>query len=75
MRFKKVYLEITNVCNLRCSFCPGTKRSPRFLSVEEFTLLTTRLQGQTKYLYFHLMGEPLLHPQLSEFLQSAGEKE
>jgi len=75
MRFKKVYLEITNVCNLRCSFCPGTKRPTRFLSVEEFKLLTTRLQGQTKYLYFHLMGEPLLHPQLSEFLHIADEKE
>ena len=75
MRFKKVYLEITNVCNLRCSFCPSTKRPARMLSVPEFELLTTRLQGQTKYLYFHLMGEPLLHPQLSEFLRIAGRKE
>ena len=75
MRFKKVYLEITNVCNLRCSFCPGTKRAGRFLSTAEFDRLTDRLRDKTKYLYFHLMGEPLLHPQLGEFLRIAGEKE
>ena len=26
-QLKKVYLEITNVCNLRCDFCPGTRRA------------------------------------------------
>ena len=73
MRFKKVYLEITNVCNLRCSFCHGTKRDPRFLSPAEFETLAGKLRGWTEYLYFHLMGEPLLHPQLGELLQIASE--
>ena len=72
MRFKRVYLEITNVCNLQCSFCPGTARAPRFLSPEEFDLLAGRLEGATEYLYFHLMGEPLLHPALGELLERAG---
>ena len=57
---RKAYLEITNVCNLRCAFCPGTKRTPRFLTAEEFALLAGKLRGHTEYLYFHLMGEPLL---------------
>lgn len=74
MRFKKVYLEISNVCNLRCSFCPGTRRPPRFLSAAEFALLAERLRGWTDYLYFHLMGEPLLHPELAALLHIAGEK-
>ena len=73
MRFKKVYLEITNVCNLRCSFCHGTKRAPRFLSPAEFETLAGKLRGWTEYLYFHLMGEPLLHPQLGELLRIANE--
>ncbi|MBR0209034.1 MAG: SPASM domain-containing protein [Oscillospiraceae bacterium] len=70
---KRVYLEITNVCNLACSFCPGTRREKRFLSEEEFSALIGKLQGQTQYLYFHLMGEPLLHPSLGRFLSIAGE--
>lgn len=71
---KRVYLEITDVCNLNCAFCPGTRRAPRFLPREDFETLTDRLRGKTEYLYFHLMGEPLLHPELEDFLRIAGEK-
>ena len=72
--FKRVYLEITNVCNLSCAFCPGTKRAPHFLTEEEFVPLLDKLRGETKFLYFHVMGEPLLHPLLGRFLSLAGEK-
>lgn len=72
-RFRKIYLEISNLCNLSCQFCPGTGRKPRVLSVEEFTLLLPKLRPFTDYLYFHLMGEPLCHPQLETFLCLAGE--
>lgn len=64
---KKAYLEITNVCNLCCSFCHGTKREPRFISVEEFKIAAKKLKAFADYLYFHLLGEPLLHPDLEEF--------
>lgn len=73
-RFRKVYLEISNVCNLHCAFCPGTHRAPQIMQEAEFTLLLERLQPWTDYLYFHLMGEPLCHPQLGRFLQLAGER-
>ena len=68
---KKAYLEILNLCNLHCSFCPGTRRESRMLSEEEFRLLAGKLRGHTEYLYFHLMGEPLLHPRLRELLEIA----
>lgn len=71
--FKRIYLEITNVCNLRCSFCPGTAREKRFLSVEEFRHLAQKLRPHTEYLYLHVMGEPLLHPQLDAILAIAHE--
>ena len=71
---KKVYLEITNVCNLSCAFCPGTKREKHFLTEDEFDTLTDALQGRVPYLYFHLMGEPLLHPLLPRFLQITQDK-
>ncbi len=70
----KAYLEITNVCNLDCSFCHKTKRQKRLMSAEEFDKLTERLRGKVRYLYFHLMGEPTLHPLLPDFIKSAREK-
>ena len=72
-RFKKVYLEISNLCNLRCRFCPGTRRSPGRLDEEGFRTLIGKLRPWTDYLYFHLMGEPLCHPELECFLNLAGE--
>ena len=72
-RFAKVYLEITNRCNLACTFCPGTARPTREMGEATFRLLLERLRGWTDYLYFHLMGEPLCHPELGRFLALAGE--
>ena len=74
MRFKKVYLEITNICNLNCAFCPSTRREKKIMSPAEFDTLTTKLRPYTDYLYFHLMGEPLTHPKLKELLDCAGRK-
>lgn len=71
MRFKKAYLEITNVCNLNCAFCPGTKREKRFMTADEFGVLASKLRPYTDYLYLHLMGEPLLHPELGTLLNIA----
>ena len=70
-RFRKVYLEISNICNLSCSFCPGTKRPKHALTESEFRTLLTKLRPWTDFLYFHLMGEPLCHPRLHYFLELA----
>lgn len=72
--YNKVYVEITNICNMSCSFCHGHKRAARQMSREEFALVLERLRDQTKYIYYHLMGEPLTHPQLPEFIKMAGEQ-
>ena len=71
---KKAYLEITNICNLSCSFCHKTKREKKMLSRNEFEVLTDKLKGKIKYLYFHLMGEPTLHPELPIFIDIAKQK-
>ena len=71
----RCYLEITNICNLDCLFCPKTDRTKHRLSMEEFEMLTDKLRGQIKFLYFHLMGEPFLHPHLSDFIQIARRKD
>ena len=73
MRFAKIYVEISNLCNLSCAFCPGTQRHKGRMTAAEFAVLAPKLRPYTDYLYFHLMGEPLCHPQLEEFLDIAGE--
>ena len=73
MRFAKVYIEISNLCNLSCRFCPGTKRQKGKMDAARFFQILEKLRGYTKFLYFHLMGEPLLHPDLPRFLELAGD--
>lgn len=70
----RCYLEITNRCNLNCVFCPKTTRKAHQLTLEEFHALTDKLKGEIKFLYFHLMGEPFLHPLLPQFITLAREK-
>lgn len=71
MKLKKAYLEITNVCNLNCAFCPGTRREKRFMSTDEFAVLAQKLRPYTDHLYLHLMGEPLVHDALPAMLGMA----
>lgn len=69
--YSRAYVEITNICNKNCSFCPGTKRRPHSMDMAEFTAVCAQLKGLTKYLYFHIMGEPTLHPLLPDFIRHA----
>ena len=70
-KYSRVYLEITNICNRNCSFCPGTSREKKRMSEKEFKRIADSLVGVTDYLYFHVMGEPLTHPLLCEFIEYA----
>ena len=71
-RFKKVYIEITNVCNLSCNFCPKTKRNYKFMNKEEFNYILKEVKPFTEHIYLHLMGEPLLNENIQEFLEESG---
>ncbi|MDD6795762.1 MAG: SPASM domain-containing protein [Clostridiaceae bacterium] len=70
-KYKRVYIEITNICNLSCSFCPKTGRQKKFLEAKEFRHILNEIKPYTKYIYLHLMGEPLLNKNLEEFLNIA----
>lgn len=67
-RLKRIYLEITNYCNLSCSFCPQDNRPKKFISLEEIKQILPKLVDYTDYLYLHVQGEPLLHPNLLAIL-------
>ncbi len=71
--FKRVYIEITNACNASCPFCPGASRPVAFMTVASFRRIVENLDGYATHLYFHVLGEPLLHPALSEFFDVAQE--
>ncbi|MGO5066483.1 radical SAM protein [Clostridium sporogenes] len=73
-RFKKIYIEITNVCNLACDFCPETKRKPQFMSIETFDKILNQINPYTDYIYLHVKGEPLLHPKIDKLLDLSHEK-
>jgi radical SAM protein with 4Fe4S-binding SPASM domain len=68
-KFKKIYIEINNSCNLACSFChPGTGRPKAFMSSADFAVILRQIEAHTDYLCLHVLGEPLLHPELGLLL-------
>ena len=72
-KFERVYVEIGNICNLKCSFCAGTNKDKKQMNQVEFAHVCKEIKSYTKQIYLHVMGEPLLHPQLQEFLIIAKE--
>ena len=69
--YSRAYVEITNICNMNCSFCHGHSRLARSMTEEEYARILEQLAGKTLYIYHHLMGEPLIHPLLPRFIQMA----
>jgi len=70
---ESVYLEITSACNLACPFCPPHARKNEFMDRDSFVRVLSALSGKVRTLYFHLKGEPLLHPLAGEYIRLAGE--
>ena len=74
-KFKKVYIEITNRCNLKCSFCPQGTRTPKTMSLAEFKHILEQIKPYSDYIYLHVKGEPLSHLEIANFLDIAEEKD
>lgn len=73
-KFKKFYIETTSICNLACSFCPPTERKSQFIQLDEFTHILDQVRPYTDYIYFHVKGEPLLHPKIDQMLDISHDK-
>lgn len=65
---KKIYIEVTNRCNLHCSFCAVSQKAPATMSAQDFGHIARQVQPYTDYVCLHVKGEPLLHPQLKGIL-------
>lgn len=73
---KYAYIEISNACNLKCSFCPYSQKNnpPTWMSVELFSKIIEEISTHIQEIYLHVLGEPLLHPKLKDFLEIANDK-
>ena len=69
MKFKRIYIEISNVCNLNCPFCIKSTRERKIMSLEDFTSYATQARKYSEYIYLHVLGEPLLHPDFPAILR------
>lgn len=69
-------VEVTNACNFRCLFCPtgnhAMTRPSGFMDMEVFAKLVEECSGWGTGLRLIGWGEPLLHPDIVEFLDIAG---
>ena len=72
--YKKIYIEVTNNCNLKCDFCIKNTRKIEYLEIEKFKKILNKINGYTDYLYFHILGEPLMHPEINELINIASQK-
>ena len=72
-KYKKIYIEITNNCNLNCSFCSEVLKPRRNITIEEFEKVLDKIKGYTEYIYLHVKGEPLIHKDIINFINKAEE--
>ncbi len=72
---KRVHLELTNVCEFNCVFCPKSRmtRPPGFMETRlaKETLSTLGAEGICDKVTLHVMGEPTLHKDFFEILAHA----
>ncbi len=71
MKFKRIYVEISNLCNVQCSFCPVVERDNKIMSPEQFQGIIRKIKNHTEEICLHLMGEPTAHPELDRILTIA----
>ncbi len=68
-KFKKIYVEITNICNLSCNFCTKTSRELKFMEIGNFSYIAREVKKHSDYIYLHVKGEPLMHKNLAEIFK------
>lgn len=74
MKFLRTYIEISNICNLQCTFCPEVERDKKILSPEDFRIILKQVLPHTEQICLHLMGEPLAHPDFPKILEICEEE-
>lgn len=71
MHLKKVYIEITNRCNLNCSFCIKNERKIIDITKDNYVYIIDKIKKYTNEIYLHILGEPLMHKDINYFIDYA----
>lgn len=69
MKLKRIYIEISNICNVQCSFCPVVDRDKKVMSPRDFESTLLQAKPLAEEVCLHLMGEPLAHPEFLKILE------
>ena len=74
-QLERIHLEVTNVCNFKCEFCPDAimerKRGHMDTGLLKKALDEIAEYDLAKIVAFHLMGEPLIYPHIFEAIEMA----
>ena len=68
MKFYRVYVELTNICGLKCTFCPPQIIPTHTMSLEFFEHVLDELTPYTKEIAYHMGGDSLALSNLSAYL-------
>lgn len=68
MKFYRIYIEITNVCGLSCSFCPTKSLPAKEMDLDFFESIIIQAKRYTKEIACHVVGDPLTQLNLSAYL-------
>lgn len=71
MRFKKIYIELSDICGLSCDFCPSKKALRGVLSPKHFEKIAAQIYGKSELFTLHLLGDPLILKNLEDYLNIA----
>ncbi|MGD1904930.1 MAG: radical SAM/SPASM domain-containing protein [Leptolyngbyaceae cyanobacterium] len=75
---ERLHIEVTNVCNFKCEFCPDAimERRRGHMDVALLERLLTEVADHqlANIVTFHLMGEPLIYPHVFEGIAMAVER-
>ena len=68
MKFYRIYIEITNICGLQCSFCPTKNLPNTTMDLDFFESIIKQAKPFTKEIACHVFGDPLSLSNLKEYL-------
>ncbi len=68
MKFYRIYIELTNVCGLSCSFCPTKSLPTQEMDLDFFESIVNQAKVYTKEIACHVVGDPLTLSNLDAYL-------
>ena len=68
MKFYRIYIELTNICGLRCSFCPTKELPNTTMDLAFFESVVQEAKPFTREIACHVVGDPLTLPNLEKYL-------